>query len=379
MKVLLLTSHIDVGGIGVYTVNLAKYLKKKGIDVAVVSGGGNLENILSKEGIRHIIMDIRTKSEFGLKVWKLVPSFVRFVKEEKFDVVHAQTRVTQVLACVTGCLTGVSFISTCHGFFKHARLGRKLFPCWGDKVIAISQKVQDHLLNDFNLPKEKTVQIYNGIETERFLNHKSGKNEKSVLTRTLGLEDGALIVGTVGRFSSVKGHKYLIDAFKKVIRQYDGKCQLLLVGDEGSEKKKLQELANESGVSANVFFESENRASLEEYLGLIDIFCLPSIQEGLGISLMEAMAAGCACVASDVGGVSELIEADINGLLVRSKNADALSDAIIRLAGDTDLRECLAMKAREKAQACFSIEDTAERTIRVYEDVMQERQGSACR
>ncbi len=379
MKVLLLTSHIDVGGIGVYTVNLAKYLKKKGVDVTVVSGGGTLENVLSNENIRHKVMDIRTKSEFGIKVWKLVPSFVRFVKEERFDIIHAQTRVTQVLACVTGWFTGVLFISTCHGFFKFSRLGRKIFPCWGDKVIAISQKVQDHLINDFKISKEKTVQVYNGIETERFLNRKSGKNEKSALKRILGLEDGVLTVGTVGRFSPVKGHRYLIAAFKRVVRQYDGKCQLLLVGDEGSEKEKLQELANESGLSENVFFESENRASLEEYLGLIDIFCLPSIQEGLGISLMEAMAAGCACVASDVGGISELIETDVNGLLVRSEDPDALSDAIIRLACDADLREYLALKAQEKAQACFSIEDTAERTIRVYEDTLKERQVSACK
>lgn len=374
MKVLLLTSHIDVGGIGIYTVNLAKYLKKKGIDITLVSAGGNLESILSNEGIRHITMGLKTKSEFGIKIFKSLPSFMRLVKGEKFDIIHAQTRVAQVLACVSGRLTGIPFVSTCHGFFRHTRLGRKLFPCWGDRVIAISRKVQEHLLNDFNLQNIKVSQVYNGIETGRFLNYERGTGAGSALMRAIGLEEGVLTVGTVGRFSSVKGHSYLIRAFQEVIRRYDGKCQLFLVGDEGGQKGKLRQLTGELGLSECVFFENGRGAGLEEYLGIMDIFCLPSIQEGLGISLMEAMASGCACVASDVGGISELIDEDVNGFLVRPGDPGALREAIVRLACDADLRERLGARAREKAGAFFSMEDTVERTIAVYEDVLKERQ-----
>ncbi len=372
MKILLLTTHLDIGGIGIYTRNLARYIKREGMDVAVASSGGDLAASLKEGGIEHFHLDIRTKTELGYKVWKALPQLVKLIKNNGFDLIHAQTRVAQVLACFAGKVTGIPFISTCHGFFKYKRLGRKLFPCWGSKVIAISRNVQEHLENDFNFPSNRIALIYNGIELERFTSNPVVKDAS--LMRNLGLSEDKKIVGTIGRLSSVKGQKYLLEAFKKILNKNE-EAELLIVG-EGPEKGRLKGQIKEMGLEGKVFFSDGTDAPLEKYLSLIDIFCLPSLEEGLGLSLMEAMAAGCACIASNIGGPSELIENAETGMLVPPGDSEALAEAMGRLFREDIFRKALAEKARTKALRDFAIEESALKTAEVYREVVSEDHGA---
>ncbi len=364
MKILLLTTHLGTGGIGIYTVNLARYLKREGVDVTVVSSGGDLEGALAADKVPHVAMDIKTKFEFGAKVWKALPRLTDLIRGG-YQLVHAQTRVAQVLAQVSGKVTGIPFVSTCHGFFKHRRLSRRLFPCWGEKTIAISKSVRRHLLEDFRLRPDRVVLVYNGIELERYFPGPSDKDR--ALMRSIGVREGATIVGTVGRLSPVKGFKYLVDAFKDVVSR-DPRVQLVIVG-EGPEKNALEAQVRRLGITDRVLFAS-HYAPLERYLSIFDVFCLPSISEGLGFSLMEAMAAGRACIASDVGGISELISNGENGVLVPPGDPRALSAAISDLVANTGLRRRLAENAGEKAANNFSIRDCAVKTIEVYREVI---------
>jgi glycosyltransferase involved in cell wall biosynthesis len=367
MKVLLLTTHLNMGGVSVYTVNLARYLKERGIDVAIASGGGSLESILKKNGIVHITFDVKTKFEFGIKIWKALPSLERIIKDKGFDLIHAQTRVAQVLGCLVGLKMGIPLVTTCHGFFKYRRLGRRLFPCWGQKVIAISDSVRRHLLEDFHLAEDRVSLIYNGIETDRYSSEDIRVKDTGIMD-PIGLAKDALLVGTMGRLSSVKGQKYLISAFKEALSQYPH-LELLLVG-EGAEKDSLEKQVQELGISDKVFFTSGEDAPIEKYLFLMDIFCLSSVSEGLGLALMEAMTAGRACIASDIEGPAELIVQEESGILVPPKDTAALSSAILRLAKNSELRGRLGKKAREKAVNNFSIEKSTAKTIEVYKEVM---------
>ncbi len=365
MKILLLTTHLNTGGVGVYTISLAKYLKKNGMDVAVASSGGDLKGILKEEGIAHIPLDIKTKSEFGLKMWKAIPSLTRLIKENGIDVVHAQTRVTQVLAFFAEKISGVPFVSTCHGFFRHRKIFRRLLPCWGKKAIAISKSVYKHLREDLGVSADRIELVYNGIELSKYkeITVENGSEFKE----SLGLDPGKTIVGTVGRLSSVKGYKYLIDAFKYALSE-DDNIQLLIVGD-GPERKALEQQAVDLGIAGSISF-APGGVPLERHFMAIDIFCLPSIHEGLGLSLMEAMAAGRACVASNVGGLAELIKNEEDGILVPPRDSEAVGEAITRLLKDRALRRRFAEKAKLKAHNNFSIEESVEKTIKVYEEVL---------
>ncbi|NQT32572.1 MAG: glycosyltransferase family 4 protein [Candidatus Omnitrophica bacterium] len=365
MKILLLTTHLNTGGIGVYTVGLARYLKKEGIDVTVSSSGGDLEGILAEEGVPFVRTDIKTKSEFGPKVWKALPRLNKLITEGSFDLVHAQTRVAQVLSDFSCRTTGVPFVSTCHGFFKHKRLSRKVFPCWGEKVIAISESVSRHLTEDFGVPFEKIAMIHNGIELDKYVELSQEKDP--LLMQEISLPEGVTVIGSIGRLSSVKGFEYLVAAFERVLHE-NTNVALLIIG-EGPEKDALERQIKKSGIEGKTFLIPES-TQLKKHLSLFDIFCLPSVNEGLGLSIMEAMAAGRACIASEVGGLPELITDNVTGVLVPPGKPYALSRAILNLAGDPDLRQRLGAAAREKALKSFSIKNSVRATVEVYKEVI---------
>lgn len=365
MKILLLTTHLNAGGIGVYTTGLARHLKREGQTVTVASSGGDLEGVLASDGVPHVKLDIRTKAEFGIKMWRALPDLVKLVRSEKFDIIHAQTRVAQVLSEISGRFTHVPFVTTCHGFFKSKRLSRKLFPCWGKMTIAISDSVREHLLEDFFLSPNSIVRVYNGIELAPYLG--VGEDKDLSLMESIGLSREEAVVGSIGRLSSVKGYKYLVEAFREIVSKR-AKTRLIIVGD-GPEKKALEKDIKRLGLEAQVLL-LEKEAPLEKYMGLFDVFCLPSVHEGLGMSIMEAMAAKRACVASNVGGLSELITHEKDGLLVLPESPEAIEKALLRLLGDEVLRKELSDNARKKARSGFSIEDSTRRTIEVYRRVI---------
>ena len=364
MKILLLTTHLNKGGIPYYTVNLARYAKRAGVDVTVLSSGGELEGLLKEEGIPHIKLDVKTKFEFGYKVWKALPKVTRILKDGSFDLMHAQTRVTQVISAVASGLTGVPYITTCHGFFSHKRFSRKIFPCWGVKTIAISDSVGKHLTDDLGVSAEKVERVYNGIDLSCY--GREGFKRDDGLAARLGLGEKDIVVGSIGRFSPVKGLKYLVEAFREVASKRK-EAKLLLVG-EGPERELLLERIREAGVYGKTVITPGGTPS-SGYFSIIDIFCMPSVNEGLGLSMIEAMAAGKPCIASDVGGLSELVADGKDGILVPSRSPKELAAAIVRLMDDAALRKELSENARRKAGG-FSIEDSVARTLEVYEKVL---------
>lgn len=364
MKIMLLTTHLRPGGISVYTASLARHLLRNGIKVLVVSSGGELAE-RAEERFPHVKLDINTKCEFGFKVFKNLPALLRICKKENIDLIHAQTRVTQVLGRMASRIAGMPMVTTAHGFYGYKRLSRRFFPCWGDGVIAISKGVEEHLLTDFGISPERVAQIYNGIELEKFL---EAPREIKDLKHKLGLPEQCVIIGSVGRLSEVKGYRYLIDACAGIKEK--GKDIFLLLVGEGKRAEALRRQAEKSAIK-DCFLMTSPRAEIEKYFFAMDIFVLPSLQEGLGLSLMEAMAAGRACVASRVGGLSELITEGRTGLLAEPGCGESLGRAVGALATDERLRRIMGLAAREKALGEFSIEKSVSGTSDFYRRILQ--------
>jgi glycosyltransferase involved in cell wall biosynthesis len=362
MKVLLLTTHLNVGGIARYTAVLARHLKKGGVDVVVASAGGDLEEDLSRDGIPHYKLNIRTKSEFGPKVIMAIPRLVKILRAEKIEVIHSQTRVTHVLASAAGRISRVPYVSTCHGFFNHNNIARKMFPFWGDITIAISTSVREHLIRDFKVRPEKAVLVHNGIELDKFLT--PDKIKKESLLRSLGVMPGEVVVGSVGRFVALKGFVFLIEAFSEAVKQVKD-IRLLLVGT-GPEKDALMERAAALGANDRIIFDDGKKVGLEVYLSAIDVFALPSLVEGFGLSLAEAMATGSACIASDIGGPAEVVGSDANGILVPPSDVRGLAAAITYYVSDEAARKSAAENGKRRVVRNFSVQDMVRKTIDVY-------------
>ncbi|MBL7157885.1 MAG: glycosyltransferase family 4 protein [Candidatus Omnitrophica bacterium] len=362
MKVLILTTHLNIGGVASYTVNLAKGLQKRSIPVWVASSGGDLKKVLGEHDIPHLQVSVKTKCEFHPKLCFAFFKLLTFVKENKIDIIHAQTRTAQILAYALSKATGAKFISTCHGFFKSKRISRRLFSAWGDSVIAISDAVRDHLIKDFRINHDKVFLIYNGVDTEAF-SAEISSDEEMRLKRNLGFAK-CPVIGSISRLSPVKGLKYLLFAMKDLLKSVP-EAQLLLVG-EGPSKDFLTGLAKKLGIENNVFF-AESTIRIQRFLSIMDVFVFSSLEEGLGLSLLEALASGKSCVASDVGGVSSIIEDGVTGILVPPKDAHALKEAIERVLNDENLRVSLARNGRDLVKEKFSLDKMIGEVIDAYD------------
>jgi len=359
LNILILTTHVNTGGITSYILTLGEGLVKKGHKVLVAASGGDCVSRFQDAGMRFVEINIRTKSEVHPKLLLAWGPLNRLVREENINIIHAQTRVTQVLGCVLGRACGVQMVTTCHGFFR-PRWFRKTFPCWGQAVIAISQPVARHLNQDLGQDPKKIHLIANGIDLDRFVVTQESKR----LSLRQKWNMGGKVIGIIARLSDVKGIDILIKAMPFVLKEIPT-ANLMIVG-QGPQEAYLHRLTQELSLSAHVRFENiVNRT--EELLPIFDVFIMPSLMEGLGLSVMEAQACGIPVVASRVGGLVDLIEDGKSGYLVASHDPAALADRIIEVLKNSDGARVMAQEARSNIEHRFSAESMVNQTFKIYE------------
>ncbi len=364
MKILFLVNHLNTGGITSYLLTLASGLKKKGHDLFIASGGGELLPRFSGSGITHIQIPIRTKNEISPKILASALKLKRFIRDNKIEILHSNSRTTQVLGCLLSKFLGVKHISTCHGFFKR-RFSRILFPCWGERVIAISEQVKEHLIVDFGLSGDKIILINNGIDVDKFM--PADQREKIEAKSRLGLSAGP-VIGILARLSDVKGHEYLIEAMK-VVSVFSSEAQLLIAG-AGKMEEKLRRISGSLNIGKTIFFITKT-VDTREILSAIDIFVMPSLKEGLGLALMEAMASGLPVVGSNVGGIKTLIKDGRNGILVEPGDSAGIAKAIVGLLSDPGKSAELGLNARKYISEEFSQEKMVLETERFYTECLR--------
>lgn len=358
MKVLFLAGHFNAGGISSYILNLTRGLIARGHKIYVASGGGEWVERLELHGAKNIYLPLGTKSIISPKLLFAYFALKKIIKSEGIDIIHAQTRVSEVLASWVSRKTAVPFVSTAHGFYQR-RWGRCIFPGWGRFVIAISEPVRKHLIEHFGLNPERVILVHNGIDISR--SQASGLGPREI-KKKYGLRDGP-VIGIIARLSEVKGHKYLLMAMAKVKEQIP-EAQLLSVGD-GKIKKDLEQLARHLKIDEGVYFIPAVSDTAEP-LSVMDVFAMPSLQEGLGLSIMEAMLMGVTVIASSVGGITSLIKNNETGILVDPANPQVLAQGILGLLKDKEKAARLSARARDLVVKDFSLQPMAEGTEAVY-------------
>jgi len=363
MKILILTNHLNRGGITTYVISLAQGLKENGHTVKVVSRGGERVFDLEKMNIEHIFLDLFTKSEISPKIFCAKRKLFSILKKEKMDLLHPQTRITRVLAQYIYNKSNIPFVSTAHGFYKK-RLAHIVFPYWGKRVIAISKAVKEDLVDRFGLKSEIVKVIYNGIDLDKFIPKKI--EERKELRKKFGLENGP-VIGIISRIAKIKGHEYLIKAMKIILERYSN-AKLLILG-EGKGKDYLKKMVKDLRMGENVIFSSLNLDTLSLF-SLMDVFVLPSLEEGLGMVILEAMASNVPVVATEVGGIPEIIRNGENGLLVPPQDYLKLGEAICKILENSELRDKFIYNGRKTVEENFNLKNMVKETEKVYEEII---------
>lgn len=286
------------------------------------------------------------------------------LKKDRVDILHCHAYKADTVGFLASKLTKVKTVSTCHGWWPDtAKL--KLYDFIDtavlkhfDKVVAVSEKIYNDMAAR-GIKASKLEVILNGIDIERFSSARAGDEEK----KALGISVGFPVIGSIGRLSREKGIRYLIEAAPKIITKVP-EARFLIVG-EGDEKSPLMEYADRGALKGKVIFAGY-REDVDKIYPLLDVFVMPSLTEGIPLSLLEAMASAKPIVATRVGGIPSVITDKRSGLLVDPQDSDALSESVLSLLADRRLAEIVGGNAREAVKEKFSIEATVKKYQEAY-------------
>ncbi len=364
MKVLLLANHFNTGGITTYILTLAEGYISRGHEVFIATSGGELVERAVALGAHHVsVAPLQVKCEFHPLLFRAAVDIAACIRANDIDILHAQTRVTQVVSALSGKWAGRPFVSTCHGFFE-PRFSRMAFPFWGKAAVAISRPVAEHMTGTLRVPSADVVLVPNGVDARRF---KPGQPETIQALREAFQVGTAPLIGIIARLSDVKGHRYLIKAMEDLVNSILGvKC--LIIGT-GPLEKELKQQVRDAGLESTVLF-SRICGRPAELMPMFNVFVMPSLQEGLGLSAMEAQACGVPVVASKIGGLVEAVQDGVTGFLVPPRDPSALAAALIKLLSDKPLALRFGEAGRQRTEGMFSVDGMVDGTLAVYRKVL---------
>ncbi len=366
MKILHLTNHLDHGGISSYVYTLALEMKRHGHESSVLTSEGSLTRRFQEANIPIYSILPRTKSELDPRLYFCLPRICDFIKQKEFNLLHAHTRVGQVLAGWVKFLMGIPYITTCH-FFCKGRLGRRLFPAWGNHVIAVSDSLKSLLTDKFSLKNKKVTTIFNGIDIESLQTQMKLKNRETI-RRNWGIpENRSIIISTVSRIVPVKGHEILLGAMNQLIRRYPD-LHLVITG-EGPSKKHVEKIAHELRLDGNVTFTGPLE-DIANTMAVTDIFVSPILWgEAFGLSIAEAMALKIPVVTTTSWELKDFYEDRNSVLLVKPGDAVGLAKALEELIINESLRRSLASNAYDIVKNKFSAEVMGTKIEKLYKKV----------
>jgi len=360
---------LNTGGITTYIRTLAGEQVKAGHKVFIWGADGTFSEDLKARGCT-VLGDVpRCKSELSPRLWFALPKLIHVLKTHSVDIVHTHTRVTQVLAAGATFFFKIPYVSTAHMFYKR-RLGRRLFPCWGKTIIAISKVMEEGLRTIF---KEKELPpitvVSNGIDVEK-LCAKFSDVDRGKIRESYGYRNGDLVILSLSRLIPVKGVHILIEAF--AVAHKEAPELKLLVAGEGDPvyTQGLKARVKELNLDESVLFIG-NEPEIQKPLRAGDIFAAPYLwPEAFGLAVLEAMAVGLPVAGSISGGIVDLLGHGKYGLLFERENTSDLASCFLRYAKDASLRSRMGEAARQAALEYTSLR-MCERIQKVYDNVLK--------
>ena len=364
-RLLFVGTQMEVGGSQVNLLTHARWFHQQGHEVSAVF-------FYDKQGLHDSWQEANDFPIINLHAWQPGEGALRnlpallgglqqlyhLMRRQQPQVVETFTPDSNLLGLPLAWLAGVpariathrAFIDNRPGWYPRLH-GLLINSGIASALIAVSQQVRQMAIVKEGVRPERVQVILNGVEILEAEQPTALVRQK--VRQELGLPPECPLLLTVGRLTEQKGHSYLIKAVPSVLAQHPG--AVFAFAGEGPLQAELADLAGQLGVSKSVRFLGL-RQDVRRLLQAADAFVLPSLWEGMSMALLEAMAEGLAVVASDVEGIGDLMEPEVDGLVVPPRDPAALAAAVIGLLDDTELRRSLGQAARQKVADDFSVE-----------------------
>jgi glycosyltransferase involved in cell wall biosynthesis len=354
-EVLLLAGRFEVRGSCAYSIRLATGLPDRGLTARIVTSCANLVNPADRK-----TLEISEFSRLETPVWGCVMRRLlsRDLRQRPPRLIHIQSHRMLSLGRWLARRLAIPYVVTVH---EHPQSCCKLSiePPLGRMVIAVSESVRQELVDRFKLPANLVTVIPSGVETV------------TPPGLPLPLEPGHIpVIGTASPLEAVKGIPYFLGAARQVL---DVRSHVeFLVAGAGPEEANLRRVTRELGITEKVTFVPTIR-SFTDALAATDIFCLPSVQQGLGTTMLEAMALGRPVIATGVGGVSSVIRDGETGLLVPPRNSSVLAKRMVELLDNPPRARSIGNQARRLVIDEFNVADMVRKTAEIYRKALDAR------
>lgn len=356
MRKPLKTLQIDAekmwGGGQTQVAGLCSYLRDQGHEVNVVCRpGSKLQAWALDNGLISYPVDM--KSFISVSSVMQIRSIIARVNP---DIVHMHTSRAHVLGAAAARLAGSKVVIATRrneGRINMVWPNTSAYGKWITAIVAVSGAVRESLIQS-GVEASKTYVIFSGTDTDRF---QSAAADPDVRQR-LGISPSAFIVGSAATLAECKGMRYLIES-AGLIKE---KVHLVIAGD-GEQRAELESLAHNLQVSASFLGFSADMAG---FLAGCDAFAMPSLEEGLGVAALEAMAAGKPVVASAVGGLRESVQNEVTGFLVPPADPESLADAIKKLIDNPEISRSFGLAGQARVREYFSLKKMAQNNESLY-------------
>ena len=304
-----------------------------------------------------------------LRILRVIWALFRVFRQQQFDLLHAHGYYADICALPIARVRRIPALSTCHGFINtdwKLQLNNRL-DLWALRLCSRILVVSDEIRNGLEkrgIKKERICVITNAVPIPPLMN----QNDKGhrCFRQQHGFSSEDFVFVYVGRLSEEKGLCFLLEAFAGLIRD-SVSARLVLIGD-GPQRELLEQRVAELDLERQVSlvgFQSQ----VSPWLAIADCFVLSSLTEGTPMALLEAMAAGVPVVATEVGGVPDVITSGVNGLLVPCANADALRNGMSRIIDHPELRDKYRCEARKTVESRYSVQPWCQKILQIYQDL----------
>ncbi len=356
LKIVHIVSSLKVGGMERFVLNIAAAQQSAGTSVSVMA---------LQDGPLHAVadhLDIRTFIPSGSSKYVRAAKAAIYLAKLKPHLIHAHNRTSLHYAAVGRKVCGARILVTNHGAAANMNHFNSLkdWDC-ADVVVSVSHASASALEQMSGMILKRSTVIHNGVHMPVIVTN------REAVRKSLGLSKKDVVGIIVARIDGYKGHDCLLAALAKM--RTCPEFKLIIAGD-GVDRQKMQNLAESLEIgNASVQFLGF-RDDVAALLGAADIFLLPSLSEGLPLSILEAMSHGLPIVATPVGGIPETIDDNIEGLIVPVNDSDGLAVALQTLVSNPDLRERMGAAGKMRASTAFSFDAMKSAYDRLYSSVL---------